>query len=104
MVFFDEPFSALDVGRRRALQDLILAQAEQRRFSGLFVTHDLFEAARLAHRIVVLSYDGRIAGIRDVAGSPGHRSDRDIQRCVGEWLERDGAFAHVFDVDESRDA
>ncbi|MGO4870287.1 MAG: ABC transporter ATP-binding protein [Roseiarcus sp.] len=55
LILMDEPFSALDLGLRRQLQDLLRAEVERAGTAALFVTHDVAEAARLASRIVVLS-------------------------------------------------
>ena len=55
LVLMDEPFSALDVGRRADLQALLRAEVEGAGAAALFVTHDITEAVRLADRIVVLS-------------------------------------------------
>ncbi len=71
MVFFDELFTAVDVGLKRILQDLVIAAAARDNFSALFVTHDLAEAVRVAHRLVVLS--GNAEGLvtdRRIDGTP----------------------------------
>ncbi|MFN3994369.1 MAG: ABC transporter ATP-binding protein [Tabrizicola flagellatus] len=104
-VFFDEPFTALDVALKRRMQDLVVAAAAAARFGALFITHDLAEAARIAHRIAVLDAQGRgLRGVRDVPGAPGARSDAAVFATVQDWLARDPAFAHVHDVDERRRA
>jgi NitT/TauT family transport system ATP-binding protein len=59
MLFLDEPFAGLDIGRSRDLQALVAGEIGGRRLAALLVTHDLAEAVRLADRILVL------------AGSPG---------------------------------
>lgn len=102
-IFFDEPFTALDVALKRRMQDLVIAAAEAARFGALFITHDLAEAARIAHRIAVLDAQGAgLRVVRDVPGVPGARSDEAIFATVQDWLRRDPAFAHVHDVDERR--
>jgi len=104
-IFFDEPFTALDVALKRRMQDLVIAAAEAVRFGALFITHDLAEAARIAHRIAVLDAQGAgLCGVRDVPGVPGARSDAAVFATVQNWLTRDPAFAHVHDVDERRRA
>lgn len=104
-IFFDEPFTALDVALKRRMQDLVVAAAAAARFGALFITHDLAEAARIAHRIAVLDAQGRgLRGVRDVPGVPGARSDEAVFATVQDWLARDQAFAHVHDVDERRRA
>src|SRR5690606_21076390 len=79
LVFFDEPFTAVDVGLKRALQDLVIASAEAQSFSALFVTHDLAEAVRIADRLILLSgEDGHVLDRRAMEGERGNRSDRAI--------------------------
>lgn len=66
LLLMDEPFGALDAITRDDLQAMLLQL--QREFSKtvVFVTHDLFEAVRLADRIVVL-HRGRIEQIGNAA-------------------------------------
>jgi len=98
IVFFDEPFTAVDVGLKRALQDLVIAAAEAQRFSALFVTHDLGEAVRVADRLVLLSgEDGSVLDRRTVDGRRGQRSDREIFEMVDAW-SHELAFAELFDA------
>jgi len=54
-LLLDEPFSALDVGLRSEAQDLVEQLVVDQGIATLMVTHDLTEALRLAHRIVVVS-------------------------------------------------
>jgi molybdate transport system ATP-binding protein len=65
LLLLDEPLSALDVGARMRIRELV--RDELARFGGvrLIVTHDPVEASTLAHRLVLLE-DGRITQI----GSP----------------------------------
>ncbi len=100
-IFFDEPFTALDVALKRRMQDLVIGAARVARFGALFITHDLAEAARIAHRIAVLdAQGGGLRGVREVPGVPGARSDAAVFATVQDWLACDPAFAHVHDVDE----
>lgn len=102
VVFFDEPFTAVDVGLRRVLQDLVITASAREKFSALFVTHDLSEAARLGHRIVVMSgRDGSILVDRTIAGTPGARDDRAVFEMVQGWMH-EPAFAELFDPDRDR--
>ncbi|MDJ1160267.1 ATP-binding cassette domain-containing protein [Chelatococcus sp. SYSU_G07232] len=101
VVFFDEPFTAVDVGLRRALQDLVMRMAGDgpsgQGFSGLFVTHDLAEAVRLADRLAILSARARgIVEIRAVPGRRAARGDRDVFEIVQSW-SREEAFAELVD-------
>ena len=100
-IFFDEPFTALDVALKRRMQDLVIEASQASRFSALFVTHDLIEAARIAHRIVVLDANGDgIAGERPLPGEPGRRDDRAVFETVQRFLDGDPLFRHIHDVDE----
>jgi len=102
-IYFDEPFTALDVAIKRRLQDLVIAAAAESRFSAIFVTHDLFEAARVAHRIVVLDSQGRgVVGARHVPGEPGARDDSTLFSLVQGFLGEDRLFRHIHDIDERR--
>jgi glycine betaine/proline transport system ATP-binding protein len=72
ILFFDEPFSALDPLIRRDMQDeLIRIQRELRR-TIVFITHDFAEAIRLGDRIAVMK-DGvfeQIGPPEDVVARP----------------------------------
>ncbi len=61
-VFFDEPFSNVDVSLRSDLKKLVKKIHQQIRPTIIFVTHDLPEAFSLADRIVVLE-NGEIVEI-----------------------------------------
>jgi len=58
-VLLDEPLSNLDAPLRRELMVLLFQLLKERRVSGLYVTHDIREAAALGDRIAVLE-TGRI--------------------------------------------
>jgi len=78
-LLLDEPFSALDVGLRNEAQELVQHLVVERGISSLMVTHDLTEALRLAHRVIVIS------------GSPGrvvyeHRVDEPFADRTQAWL------------------
>jgi NitT/TauT family transport system ATP-binding protein len=55
VMLMDEPFAALDVQTRLALQQELLALWEPNRKTVIFVTHDIEEAILLSDRILVLS-------------------------------------------------
>lgn len=97
IVFFDEPFTAVDVGLKRVLQDLVIEAAARDQFSALFVTHDLSEAVRVAHRLVVLAGGtGGLVADRPIDGKPGARSDREVFAIVEAW-SHDPEFRELFD-------
>lgn len=56
IVLLDEPFSALDARTRSEMQDLAAELLEDR--TVVMVTHDPAEAARLGHRVLLLTTDG----------------------------------------------
>ncbi|QCO06428.1 ATP-binding cassette domain-containing protein [Azospirillum argentinense] len=102
-IYFDEPFTALDVALKRRMQDLVIEAARGARFGALFITHDLMEAVRIAHRVVVMDAQGRgIAGTRAVPGEPGGRDDGTVYRLVAGFLSDDPLFRHIHDIDERR--
>jgi NitT/TauT family transport system ATP-binding protein len=95
-VFFDEPFTALDPGLRGAMQDLVIEAARRNGFGALFVTHDVQEAVRIAHRILVLDGAGRgIAGERAIPGEPGARDARQVFETAHGFLTADPLFREV---------
>ena len=55
VLLMDEPLSALDAQTRALLLDEFIAIIERTGVTVVYVTHTLSEAARLGHRIVVLS-------------------------------------------------
>ncbi len=55
VMLMDEPLSALDSQTRELLMDDLIELWLRERFSACYVTHNLAEAVRLGHRIVVLS-------------------------------------------------
>jgi NitT/TauT family transport system ATP-binding protein len=67
LLLMDEPFGALDAITRDLLHDELESLWLDRRFTVLFVTHNVREAARLGDRIVLLtSRPGRVASTFEV--------------------------------------
>lgn len=60
----DEPLSALDAQTRELLMDDLLGLWRETQFTAVYVTHNVAEAIRLGHRVVVLSR--RPGRIRDI--------------------------------------
>lgn len=54
LLLMDEPFGALDAITRDELQSMLLDLHQRLHKTIVFVTHDIFEAVRLADRIVVM--------------------------------------------------
>lgn len=54
-LLLDEPFGALDELSRQKLNEELLLLQRNRAWSGIFVTHNVFEATFLSHRVLVLS-------------------------------------------------
>lgn len=102
-VFFDEPFTALDVALKRRMQDLVIAASARAQFAALFITHDVMEATRIAHRIAVLDLRGKgIVGTRSLPGEPGSREENFCFILRQRFLAEDPLFRHIHDVDERR--
>lgn len=55
LLLMDEPFSALDFELKQSLQNLILSHVAERKMSIILVTHDRYEALRLATQIHILA-------------------------------------------------
>lgn len=67
VMLMDEPLSALDSQTRELLMDDLASLWTRQPFTAVYVTHNLAEAVRLGHRIVVLSRrPGRIREIVDI--------------------------------------
>jgi glycine betaine/proline transport system ATP-binding protein len=72
ILFFDEPFSALDPLIRRDMQDELLALQHRRPRTIVFITHDFDEALRLGDRIAIMK-DGvfdQIGTSEAIVGAP----------------------------------
>lgn len=54
LLFLDEPFSALDIGLKQELQNMLIKAVEERELTILFITHDLMEAIKLSDEVIVL--------------------------------------------------
>lgn len=103
VILFDEPFTALDQALKRRMQDLVIQAAATARFAALFITHDLLEATRIAHRIIVMDPEGRgLSGECCPPGLPGGRDDTTVFRFVQDALATTALFSHLNDLDERR--
>ncbi|SUO94104.1 ABC transporter ATP-binding protein [Suttonella ornithocola] len=80
ILLMDEPLSALDSQTKELLLDDFIALWQSTPFSAVYVTHNLNEAVRLGHKIIVLSRrPGRIHKIVTVDTPLGERSAHDAQ-------------------------
>mgnify|MGYP001233327095 CR=1 FL=1 len=67
LMLMDEPLSALDSQTRELLMDDLISLWTRQPFTSVYVTHNLNEAVRLGHRVIVLSRrPGRIREIVDI--------------------------------------
>ena len=62
ILFFDEPFSALDPLIRRDMQDELLSLQSRMRRTLVFITHDFHEALKLGDRIAIMK-DGEFVQV-----------------------------------------
>lgn len=89
MILLDEPFGALDDITRQALNEELTALWRSRRWTALFVTHNIAEAAFLSTRIIVFSpRPGKIVADVPVpfngARSSELRAEPEFARFVGD--------------------
>ena len=84
IMFFDEPFSALDPLIRRDMQSEVLRLHHEVGKTMVFITHDLAEALKLGDHIVIMR-DGHIvqAGRPNVSGRDGSAPTSDRSKPTG---------------------
>ncbi|MYH57758.1 MAG: ABC transporter ATP-binding protein [Boseongicola sp. SB0675_bin_26] len=67
VMLLDEPLSALDAQTRELLMDDLVSLWTRQPFTAVYVTHNLAEAVRLGHKVVVLSRrPGRLREIVEI--------------------------------------
>lgn len=98
VMLMDEPLSALDSQTRELLMDDLIGLWSREAFTAVYVTHNLAEAVRLGHLIVVLSRrPGKIAEVVEIDKPLGDRQfgDKDLDQFQNHlWqLMRDEAIA-----------
>lgn len=106
VMLMDEPLSALDSQTRELLMDDLIALWARQPFTAVYVTHNLAEAVRLGHRVVVLSRrPGQIREIVDIETPLAERRYADpeldrIQRHLWDLMrdEARAADAELLDV------
>ncbi len=99
VMLMDEPLSALDSQTRELLMGDLIELWTRERFTACYVTHNLAEAVRLGHRIVVLSR--RPGMIREIVDIDIPLAERQDQGAVLEEKQR-----HLWELlrDEARAA
>ena len=105
-LFMDEPLSALDAQTRTLLLDEFAQLIASSRITTVYVTHNLNEAVRLAHRVVVLSRrPGRVREIVAIDCPIGERREGDPDLIAVErrlWaMIRDEASAADRELDHA---
>ena len=106
-LFMDEPLSALDAQTRALLLEEFVLLIARAAITTIYVTHNLNEALRLAHRVVVLSRrPGRIKAIVEIDRPIEARQEGDADLVAAEkrlWsLIRDEASAADRELDHAR--
>jgi NitT/TauT family transport system ATP-binding protein len=99
VMLMDEPLSALDSQTRELLLDDLVELWSREKFSACYVTHNLAEAVRLGHRIIVLSRrPGRIRQVVEI--------DMPLAERVGRLAELEETQRHLWNLmrDEARAA
>ncbi|WP_299690082.1 ABC transporter ATP-binding protein [uncultured Tateyamaria sp.] len=99
VMLMDEPLSALDSQTRELLMDDLVDLWTRQPFTAVYVTHNLAEAVRLGHRVVVLSR--RPGEVREIV-----EIDKPLdQRAFGD-TDLDTAQRHLWHLmrDEARAA
>jgi NitT/TauT family transport system ATP-binding protein len=80
VMLMDEPLSALDSQTRELLMDDLIELWMREHFSACYVTHNLAEAVRLGHKIVVLSRrPGKIIEVVEIDIPLNERPDRIVE-------------------------
>lgn len=81
IVLMDEPFGALDPITREQLQEEFLSLQDKLQKTIVFVTHDVFEAVKLADRVALLD-----AGVLQQLGSPSDIVEQPANDFVDRFL------------------
>ncbi|RBQ29712.1 ABC transporter ATP-binding protein [Aliarcobacter vitoriensis] len=89
LLFLDEPFSALDIGLKKELQNILIETINKENLSVLFITHDLMEAIKLSDEIIVLKAEpvGHIAKKFSIDISRDKRDDEFVYNETAKFLK-----------------
>ena len=99
VMFFDEPFSALDPLIRRDMQNEVIRLHHEVGKTMVFITHDLAEALKLGDHIVIMR-DGKVVQIgrpEEVVGAPADDYVADFVSDVPKQPRPDPALDHATD-------
>jgi NitT/TauT family transport system ATP-binding protein len=89
LLLLDEPFAALDEITRQRLDTLVYEIWRERRFTALFVTHSLREAAFLAQRAIMLSRrPARVVADRPIDLPADRAAELRVSLAYDELVER----------------
>jgi glycine betaine/proline transport system ATP-binding protein len=109
VLFFDEPFSALDPLIRRDMQNEVIRLHRELNKTMVFITHDLSEALRLGDRILIMR-DGKMVQLGtgdELVGAPVDDYVRDFVSDVSKadvltlrWIMRPPTDADALDGPE----
>jgi len=101
VLLMDEPLSALDSQTSEILLADLIELWEKQRFTSVYITHNLSEAIRIGHKIVVMSR--RPGEIRETVNIDSEIMDREIRNIELEehlWnLLRDEAMAAEWELE-----
>ncbi len=98
LLLLDEPFAALDIGLRTELYALLAQRQAQHGTAVLMITHDLMEAVRLSHLVLVMQADpGRIVHRQVLDTEVTQRDDRWVHATTAELLQQ-AAVRTAFDL------
>jgi|TARA_B100000959_G_C14967923_1_gene618550 NitT/TauT family transport system ATP-binding protein len=101
VLLMDEPLSALDSQTSEILLVDLIELWEKQRFTSVYITHNLSEAIRIGHKIVVMSR--RPGEIRETVNIDSEIMDREIRNIELEehlWnLLRDEAMAAEWELE-----
>lgn len=88
LLLLDEAFSALDIGLKSELYELLAAERAANASAVLMITHDLMEAIRLADRVLVMAgTPGRIVAEHRVETPVAERNERWVFAHTAEFIQ-----------------
>ncbi|MDE7453753.1 MAG: ABC transporter ATP-binding protein [Clostridia bacterium] len=90
IILMDEPFSSLDLRLKNEMTGLFLELWKRDGRTAVFVTHDVDEAAAVAHRVIVIN-GGEIVYDKSLSGEPlrDYKNGEEVRReLVSALLEK----------------